>query len=191
MNINVCRHSLASHGGEVYSFGGYDGQDVCNTLQHLPLPLSLPPQTNQTPSIRNRHAESEEDKDQKEEQRVKEQEASVKAVPEPQKQKQPVWNTSKPYTLAELKAETDPDIVETLGEIADMEDDEKGKALYMLLHKVSSQRQYNQYVDPASGYTVFTSYFFKKRPCCGNKCRHCPWGHKNVKKAPKSVVDDW
>jgi hypothetical protein len=91
----------------------------------------------------------------------------------------------------ELQAENDPEIVDILAEIEDMEDDEKGKALYMLLHKVAVGRQYNQYVDPASGYTVFTAYFFKKRPCCGNKCRHCPWGHVNVKKVPKKVVDDW
>ncbi|KAJ1630514.1 hypothetical protein T492DRAFT_85537 [Pavlovales sp. CCMP2436] len=25
------------------------------------------------------------------------------------------------------------------------------------------------------------------RPCCGNSCRHCPWGHVNV---PKDVLKD-
>lgn len=29
---------------------------------------------------------------------------------------------------------------------------------------------------------VFTEkYHLKKGRCCGNKCRHCPYDHKNVK----------
>jgi hypothetical protein len=39
------------------------------------------------------------------------------------------------------------------------------------------------YVDPATGYTVFTELFHLNRgTCCGSKCRHCPYNHKNVKK---------
>jgi hypothetical protein len=45
--------------------------------------------------------------------------------------------------------------------IDDMEDDEKGKALYMLLHKVAAGRQYNQYVDPASGWCHDNALFFQ------------------------------
>jgi hypothetical protein len=40
------------------------------------------------------------------------------------------------------------------------------------------------YVDPRSGYTVFTELFHLKRgTCCGARCRHCPFNHKNVKTA--------
>ena len=32
------------------------------------------------------------------------------------------------------------------------------------------------YIDPATGYTVFTAYYLKSRgTCCGSGCRHCPW----------------
>jgi hypothetical protein len=39
----------------------------------------------------------------------------------------------------------------------------------------------SMYVDPASGYSVFTAKHLEQRPCCGNKCRHCPHGWKNVR----------
>ena len=41
------------------------------------------------------------------------------------------------------------------------------------------------YIDPKTGYTVFTSEELKKRPCCGNGCRHCPYG---VLKGSKIVL---
>eukprot|EP00971_Amphidinium_carterae_P207812 4123736-Amphidinium_carterae.1 len=37
------------------------------------------------------------------------------------------------------------------------------------------------YTDPETGYTVMTSGTLQKRGrCCGNGCRHCPYGHLNV-----------
>ena len=41
------------------------------------------------------------------------------------------------------------------------------------------------YIDPSSGYKVFTSKELSKRPCCGNICRHCPYGH--IKKSTKII----
>jgi hypothetical protein len=40
----------------------------------------------------------------------------------------------------------------------------------------------DMYIDPATGYTVFTAGYLKQRPCCGNKCRHCPHAWENVAK---------
>lgn len=32
------------------------------------------------------------------------------------------------------------------------------------------------------GYVVFTEqYHLKRGHCCGNNCRHCPYGHKAVR----------
>lgn len=32
------------------------------------------------------------------------------------------------------------------------------------------------YVDPVSGYSVFTARFLaRRRSCCGSGCRHCPY----------------
>lgn len=35
------------------------------------------------------------------------------------------------------------------------------------------------YLDPGTGYTVFTSVSHMERGyCCGNACRHCPFSHE-------------
>ena len=35
------------------------------------------------------------------------------------------------------------------------------------------------YMDPVSGLFVLTAAYLKKRgTCCGNGCRHCPYGDK-------------
>jgi hypothetical protein len=50
------------------------------------------------------------------------------------------------------------------------------------LHKNACCNQKNTYIDPVSGYVVMTAYGHQKRgKCCGNKCRHCPYDHINVK----------
>ena len=37
------------------------------------------------------------------------------------------------------------------------------------------------YVDPASGYWVFTAVTLAgRRRCCGQGCRHCPWVGEEV-----------
>ncbi len=38
------------------------------------------------------------------------------------------------------------------------------------------------YLSP-EGYIIFTEQYHRKRGyCCGNACRHCPFGHEAVKK---------
>ena len=47
-----------------------------------------------------------------------------------------------------------------------------------LLHSTAVKRGYGQYIDPATGFSVFTALFLKKRACCGNRCRYalyCSW----------------
>ena len=65
------------------------------------------------------------------------------------------------------------------------------KALHRHAIKCSPQR--DTYIDPDTGYSVFTQAYLKRRPCCGNGCRHCPWGHVNVPKrqAAARSVPDW
>lgn len=45
-------------------------------------------------------------------------------------------------------------------------------------HTVANNR--DTYIGPASGYSVFSQVYLKRRPCCGNGCRHCPNGYVNV-----------
>lgn len=50
-----------------------------------------------------------------------------------------------------------------------------------LAHKTACMNGENGYLDPVTGYMVFTEEFLSKRKtCCGNGCRHCPFGHENV-----------
>ena len=52
--------------------------------------------------------------------------------------------------------------------------------IYEIEREASRQKQ-RTYVDPVSGYSVFTSYGLSKRAdCCGCGCRHCPFGHREV-----------
>ncbi|KAJ8559250.1 hypothetical protein ON010_g8197 [Phytophthora cinnamomi] len=63
---------------------------------------------------------------------------------------------------------------------------EKTKSAEMLeieeLHRAACNNKQAMYTDPATGYSVMTAYILKERQvCCGNGCRHCPYGHANVK----------
>jgi len=49
------------------------------------------------------------------------------------------------------------------------------------LHRIACEKGQDTYIDPASGYQVLTSHAHLKRGvCCGNRCRHCPFGYTNV-----------
>ncbi len=42
------------------------------------------------------------------------------------------------------------------------------------------------YYFSAEGFLVFTEQYHRKRGyCCGNRCRHCPFGHEAVKRAKR------
>lgn len=42
------------------------------------------------------------------------------------------------------------------------------------------------YYFTPEGYLVFTAqYHLKRGRCCGNACRHCPYGHEAVRKASR------
>lgn len=44
------------------------------------------------------------------------------------------------------------------------------------------------YVDPETGYFVFSEVAHRQRGfCCGNGCRHCPYAHVNVKDKPAKI----
>jgi Family of unknown function (DUF5522)/Galactose oxidase, central domain len=52
-------------------------------------------------------------------------------------------------------------------------------AVFKALHRHAVSLKRDTYIDPATGYSVFTQIYLKRRPCCGNGCRHCPHGHIN------------
>jgi hypothetical protein len=53
---------------------------------------------------------------------------------------------------------------------------------FIELHETACELGQNTYIDPETGYVVLTSQaLLKQGKCCGNACRHCPFGHINVK----------
>ncbi|ORX89027.1 hypothetical protein K493DRAFT_319032 [Basidiobolus meristosporus CBS 931.73] len=53
-------------------------------------------------------------------------------------------------------------------------------------HQKAVENEQPTYKDPATGYTVFTTFGHLKRGyCCGNQCRHCPYEYENVGKKEK------
>ena len=49
------------------------------------------------------------------------------------------------------------------------------------LHSEACKEGRGIYIDPSTGYQVLTSIaLLKQGKCCGNSCRHCPYGHINV-----------
>ena len=61
------------------------------------------------------------------------------------------------------------------------------------IHREACDAGKHTYIDPATGYQVFTEVAHKKRgKCCGSGCRHCPYSHENVKdKASKISQPAW
>lgn len=54
------------------------------------------------------------------------------------------------------------------------------------LHEAAITANQKFYIDPASGYRVFTrDVHIKRGKCCGSVCRHCPYDHENVKMYPR------
>ena len=48
-------------------------------------------------------------------------------------------------------------------------------------HELAIARGEQGYLDPTSGLFVLTEATLRARgECCGNGCRHCPFGHVNV-----------
>ena len=67
-----------------------------------------------------------------------------------------------------------------VGNILDDDDDDFDLDIEDLHLKALQNRQ-KTYIDPETGFTVFTEMLHLKRgTCCGNRCRHCPYGHENV-----------
>jgi hypothetical protein len=56
-----------------------------------------------------------------------------------------------------------------------------------VLHARAAAEGKDTYVDPKTGYEVFTTpYLLRRGICCGSGCRHCPFDHENVEPAGRA-----
>eukprot|EP00929_Paragymnodinium_shiwhaense_P070475 TRINITY_DN35686_c0_g1_i7.p1 TRINITY_DN35686_c0_g1~~TRINITY_DN35686_c0_g1_i7.p1 ORF type:complete len:1087 (-),score=152.60 TRINITY_DN35686_c0_g1_i7:56-3316(-) len=111
------------------------------------------------------------------------------------KSKVVVWQNSEPISLQDIRdiaAGGDEKASQALSSIEKLPEDKKPQARWAMLHRMANRLGREQYLDPATGYMVFTATYLRKRPCCGNGCRHCPYGHVNVPKTPlPAIAQDW
>lgn len=55
------------------------------------------------------------------------------------------------------------------------------KPAWHAIHAAAVARGERSYIDPQTGYMVFTELQHLERGnCCGSACRHCPYEHENV-----------
>jgi ATP-binding cassette subfamily B (MDR/TAP) protein 1 len=58
------------------------------------------------------------------------------------------------------------------------------------LNRLACESGHDTYTDPPSGYQVLTSEALRRQgKCCGNSCRHCPYGHINVETAQNPILE--
>jgi diphthamide synthase (EF-2-diphthine--ammonia ligase) len=56
-------------------------------------------------------------------------------------------------------------------------------------HEQALREGRSDYLDPETGYSVFTEVFHLRRgSCCGAGCRHCPYGREDVPDAVQPVL---
>ncbi|CAE8687978.1 unnamed protein product [Polarella glacialis] len=151
-----CRHSMVIQGGLAIVYGGYDGINILDEHHSLfAAPVTPAAAAGKEDNTAARAAGGEV-------------EAAV-AV----KRLQERWEAERPLTEADLPPEARAKASKSTVPLA------MAKALHR--HAVNScAPPRDTYIDPSSGYSVFTQAYLKRRPCCGNSCRHCPWGHANV-----------
>lgn len=58
-------------------------------------------------------------------------------------------------------------------------------------HDAAVRHGQPRYIDPTTGYQVFTEATLRSRGrCCGSGCRHCPFGHVRVRRGPRQTRGD-
>lgn len=95
-----------------------------------------------------------------------------------QGQRQVSFDMSSPLTLEEVRKAAGQGNERAAKALTDLGRFSEGKkqraATVAVIHRMATQRNLPQYIDPYTGFTVFTATYLKQRACCGFGCRHCP-----------------
>jgi len=112
------------------------------------------------------------------------------------------FDMSSPLSIDEVRADAgqgDERCIKALAGLARLSEDKRPTASVAILHRLATQRGRGQYIDPNTGFMVFTATFLKQRDCCNLGCRHCPHlgtaGTCSTGKAEKgketTAIPDW
>mmetsp|Transcript_12854 Transcript_12854/g.24131 ORF Transcript_12854/g.24131 Transcript_12854/m.24131 type:complete len:742 (-) Transcript_12854:317-2542(-) len=78
--------------------------------------------------------------------------------------------------------------INLVGGCDNVEDIEDIRTTFNKLHKGACEKGQLTYMDPETGYQVFTEVAHRARGrCCGSGCRHCPYDHVNVKDKARKI----
>jgi len=163
--VERCRHTTTVVDSNLYIWGGWDGEDTINdtlTLWHANIDhlLESGDFNSQTPSSTSSSIVA----------------TNCEKNITQSKVLQERWEAETPFRKGDLP----PEVLEKALR------SKIPNALARAMHRHAVLKSKDTYIDPASGYSVFTQRYLKRRPCCGNGCRHCPHGHKNVPKQTRS-----
>eukprot|EP00535_Pseudo-nitzschia_heimii_P012127 CAMPEP_0197195822 /NCGR_PEP_ID=MMETSP1423-20130617/31908_1 /TAXON_ID=476441 /ORGANISM="Pseudo-nitzschia heimii, Strain UNC1101" /LENGTH=439 /DNA_ID=CAMNT_0042649567 /DNA_START=190 /DNA_END=1506 /DNA_ORIENTATION=+ len=162
--VGRCRHAINVIGTEVFVWGGWDGECTVNdaiTVWSGSLDDFLPNSTGlNQPTSPNKFRSTASATE------------AITSTPIDRRSRilQERWEAEKPFRQDNLP----PKVLERALR------SKLPNALVRTLHRHAVLEGKDTYIDPASGYSVFTQLYLKRRSCCGNGCRHCPHGHKNV-----------
>jgi hypothetical protein len=162
----VCRHSVVVAEGKLWTFGGWKGDEEgpCADIVAVDLaaalapPLQRPAEGAQAPAAPAAAT------------------LAAAAAPVVSDIEDPPSPGPAPPALAPAAAAVLWKLVPPPLSVADLPDAGAAAALpawklIRRLHDAAVVAGREQYIDPASGYTVFTSKYLAQRECCGNGCR--------------------
>ena len=65
-------------------------------------------------------------------------------------------------------------------------------ASFEKIHQEACRNNEHTYIDPDTGYMVFTEIAHRERgKCCGSGCRHCPYEFENLKDSHALMKPTW
>ena len=160
--VERCRHTMSVIGSDAYVWGGWDGAHTVDdsfALWHGSLDGYLTKSKNSSSDSITASSSIQRSNDQ----------STIL---------QERWEAETPFRQDDLP----PKVLEKALS------SKRHNALMRTMHRHAVLRGRDTYIDPSSGYSVFTRLYLQRRPCCGNGCRHCPHGHKNVPKKRRSLL---
>ena len=168
-----CRHGIVSFGGTLVIWGGFDGNRCVQDGASLWTCCSINGGTksNSLSAVGPQTAGKEDHCQQT---------ALSTASQSEQNLLQEQWEAEVPVRVSDLPLDV----------LTRAQRSKLPGALFQALHRHAMSLNRTTYIDPDTGYSVFTQGYLQQRPCCGNGCRHCPHGHVNVPDTGTCGSDD-
>jgi len=121
-------------------------------------------------------------------------------------QSQVTFDMSSPLTIEEVRTaagQGDERATKALADLGRLSEAKQPLASVAMMHRLATVRGRGQYVDPNTGFMVFTATYLKQRNCCNLGCRHCPHlssrnaqvdkckGEKGSQESASSLGNNW